>query len=59
MWDEFSMAAELRRVNFVDIRRCEFGDSADPMFSKVENCGLFFDEEFKIKECALEAREPG
>jgi hypothetical protein len=59
MWDEYSMAAELRKANFVDIRRCEFGDSSDPMFSRVERHGRFFDEESKIRECALEAHKPG
>lgn len=59
MWDQYSMAAELRKANFVDIRRCEFGDSTDPMFSKVERYGRFVDEDFNIRECALEARKPG
>jgi hypothetical protein len=58
MWDEYSMADELRKVNFVNIRRCEFGDSTDPMFSRVEQQGRFFDEELGIRECALEARKP-
>jgi hypothetical protein len=57
MWDECSMAAELRKANFVGIRRCEYNDSTDPMFSRVEKYGRFFDEEFGIRECALEARK--
>lgn len=58
MWDEYSMTAELKNANFVEIRRCEFGDSTDHMFSSVESYGRFFDEEHKIRECALEARKP-
>jgi hypothetical protein len=57
MWDEFSMAAELTKAKFVAIRRCEFGDSAEPMFSRVESRHRFFDEDFQIRECALEARK--
>lgn len=59
MWDEHSLTAELKRANFVDIRRCEFGDGADPMFSRVENYGRFVDQDVNIRECALEARKPG
>ena len=58
MWDEHSMSTELRRARFINIRRCQFGDSADPMFAKVEESGRFFDEDYKIKECALEAQKP-
>ena len=58
MWDEHSLADELRKARFVDVRRCEFGDLPDAMFSRVERHGRFFDEEFEIRECALEARKP-
>lgn len=37
MWDFKSMAAELERAGFVEIRRAAFGDSGDPMFEKVES----------------------
>jgi hypothetical protein len=57
-WDEYAMAAELSKANFVDIRRCEFNDSTDSMFSKVEEHSRFFDEKLQIRECALEARKP-
>jgi len=58
MWDEYSMAAELRKARFTDVRRCEFGDSTDPMFIRVESYDRFFDRETSIRECALEARRP-
>jgi hypothetical protein len=57
MWDEYSISAELHLARFVNIRRCQFGDSPDPMFAKVEERGRFFDED-KITECAIEAQKP-
>jgi len=58
MWDEYSISAELQRAGFVNVRRCQFGDSPDPMFAKVEDRGRFFDEHHKITECAIEAKKP-
>lgn len=58
MWDEHSISAELKKLGFVNIRRCQFGDSSDAMFSKVEDKGRFFDENQKISECAIEAQKP-
>jgi hypothetical protein len=58
MWDAYSMTAELQRLGFVQIRRCEFGDSSDPMFSRVEHPGRFVDEYLGTRECALESRKP-
>jgi hypothetical protein len=58
MWDEHSMTAELERAKFIAIRRCDFGDSADQMFSRVEDFGRFYDESLNVRECALEARKP-
>lgn len=58
MWDEYSMTAELQHAGFVNIRKCRFGDAADPMFAKVENRERFFDETLKLAECALEAQKP-
>jgi len=58
MWDEHSMTAELSKAGFVSIRRCDLGDAADPMFLRVEAKGRFVDQEFDIRECALEARRP-
>lgn len=58
MWDEHSMSDELRRAGFINIRRCEFGDSTDRMFDKVEDHGRFVDKILDIHECALEAQKP-
>lgn len=41
MWDERSLTQALRAAGFTDIRRCAFGDSADPMFKRVESEGHF------------------
>lgn len=57
MWDEYSLRAELDQTGFVNIRRCNFGDSPDPMFACVENVGRFHDSEHDIRECAIEARK--
>jgi hypothetical protein len=37
MWDYRSLASELARAGFTDIRRAEFGDSSDPKFHEVEH----------------------
>jgi hypothetical protein len=58
MWDEYSIGAELDRSGFVNIRRCEFGDSSDPMFARVEDAARFHDAEHDIRECAIEACKP-
>jgi hypothetical protein len=58
MWDAKSMSAELARAGFVDIRRCDFGDAADPMFARVEHQSRLFGEGLGIAECAMEARKP-
>jgi hypothetical protein len=55
MWDERSLSAALRHAGFSDIRRCAFGDCADPMFAKVES-KVRFDSEFG-PELALECRK--
>lgn len=36
MWDYASLAAELRMVGFVDIRKASLGDASDSMFLQVE-----------------------
>ena len=41
MWDYYSLSDELREVGFSDIRRCEFNDSSDEMFLKVEEKDRF------------------
>jgi hypothetical protein len=58
MWDEASMAEELRKVGFIGIRRCEFGDADDVMFTQVEDSGRFRDRSLDLKELAMEARKP-
>jgi ubiquinone/menaquinone biosynthesis C-methylase UbiE len=37
MWDHKSIARELEKVGFINIRRAEFGDAADPVFNDVED----------------------
>jgi predicted SAM-dependent methyltransferase len=56
MWDEFSMRKALVDSGFGQVRRCEIGDSGDPMFDLVEDPGRFFDAGFP--ELAFEARKP-
>jgi len=56
MWDEASMDQALRECGFVEIRRCDFGDSGDPEFSLVERRDRFIDGD--IRELALECRKP-
>jgi hypothetical protein len=58
MWDVHSMSSQLSRAGFVNIRRCQFGDAADPMFARVEDKGRFCDEHLGIDECAIEAQKP-
>lgn len=52
MWDHKSLEQELAAVGFVNIRRCVFGDSPDPMFKLVEDPGRFTDA------VAIESRKP-
>lgn len=58
MWDEHSLRQELENAGFTATRRCEYGDSEDPMFTKVEEKTRFYDDAYEINECALEARIP-
>lgn len=43
MWDYPGLAGAFRDHGFVDIRRGQFNDSADPMFKAVEDAGRFED----------------
>jgi hypothetical protein len=43
MWDYKSLEFELNKAGFVNIRPCNFGDAADPMFKLVEKEGRFFE----------------
>jgi hypothetical protein len=58
MWDEPSMVQQLKLAGFTEIRRCQFGDSTDPMFAQVEDRGRFIDENLQLRELAIEARKP-
>jgi SAM-dependent methyltransferase len=42
MWDYKSLAFELQKAGFIQIRPCTFGDSADPMFRFVEEASRFY-----------------
>lgn len=59
MWDEASIAEELRKAGFISIRRCEFGDADDGMFAQVEDPGRFKDQSLNLRELAIEVRKPG
>ena len=41
MWDYKALAAELEAAGFRNIRRCQFGDSTNPVFQTIENPGRF------------------
>jgi hypothetical protein len=41
MWDKASLLMELKNAGFVNIRQCEFNDSADKMFEYVEDAERF------------------
>ena len=42
MYDNQSMLMELKKTNFTNIRKCQFGDSNIPVFSEVEEEGRFY-----------------
>jgi predicted SAM-dependent methyltransferase len=56
MFDFASLARRLTSIGFVDVRRCEFGDAAQPAFKDVEERSRFFAGE--NRELAVEARRP-
>ena len=56
MYDQDLMNRLLEETGFVDIRRCEFQDSGDIMFEKVEDRGRFYDN--GELELAMEGRKP-
>jgi predicted SAM-dependent methyltransferase len=56
MYDFASLRGLLLSAGFQSIRRCEFGDASDPMFSRVEQPGRFVDGE--QHELAIEAVIP-
>jgi hypothetical protein len=57
MWDEKSMARELKHAGFTSIRRCMFNDSTDNMFQKVEHPDRFHDAMHDIRELAMECKK--
>ena len=58
MWDEASMSEQLMAAGFTNVRRCEFGDSGDPMFARVEDITRFIDPGLDMTELALAASKP-
>jgi SAM-dependent methyltransferase len=56
MYDFAIMRDLLQTAGFIGIRRCQLGDSPDPMFALVEDAGRF--SECDQKELAIEARKP-
>lgn len=52
MWDFKSFAHELRQIGFHNIRRCEIGDCADPLFGDVEVASRF------LHALAIECAKP-
>jgi hypothetical protein len=54
MWDYPSLSHELASAGFIEIRRCRFRDSDDPMFSLVEDRDRFIDGD--LVELAIEAK---
>jgi predicted SAM-dependent methyltransferase len=43
MWDYKSLAFELKKVGFINIRQCKYGDSEDSFFNLVEEKERFFE----------------
>jgi SAM-dependent methyltransferase len=58
MWDELSMTAALQTAGFVDIRRCDLGDSAIEAFGELERHDRFVDPDDGYVEVAIESRKP-
>jgi len=43
MWDYKSLAFELKKAGFINIRQCSYGDSNDPFFNLAEEEARFFE----------------
>ena len=56
MYDFLALEELLKEAGFVSIRRCDFGDAGDEMFSLVEDVSRFFDQ--GDRELAIEAINP-
>jgi len=52
MWDFKGLKKELESVGFVNVRRCEFGDSSIALFRDVEDANRFVDS------AAIECQKP-
>jgi hypothetical protein len=53
MYDFPTLKGLLEAAGFSNVRRCQFGDAADPMFAQVEDVNRFVDQGHK--ELAIEA----
>lgn len=42
MWDKYSLAVELEKAGFTQVRACEFNDSEDSHFQQVEDRSRFY-----------------
>jgi SAM-dependent methyltransferase len=57
MWDRHSIAEVLTKVGFINVRRCQIGDSLISAFTAVEEEDRFYDRQHDFHECALEAHK--
>lgn len=57
MWDQAAMFEHLAVAGFVNIRRCQLGDSADPAFAQVEERSRFISRDGP-PELAVSAMKP-
>jgi predicted SAM-dependent methyltransferase len=53
MYDDESLKNELTEAGFINIRKCEFGDSGSEIFSEVEDEDRFHSKSGKFKEIAF------
>lgn len=56
MWHHASMSKMLKQVGFVSVRKCEFGDAEDKIFSLVEDKGRY--EDSGNLELAMQGTRP-
>jgi hypothetical protein len=57
MYDFYSMRQHLEDAGFEDVRRSNYGDWSDPMFSRVESRDRFEDDGYP--ELAIQCKRPG
>jgi hypothetical protein len=58
MWDFPALKHSLERTGFSAIRRCQYGDSGDPMFDRVEEPDRFYVSSDDFPELAVHAEKP-